>query len=317
MLVQWGWFVLGAVLLMLGADSLVKGAAGLASAARVKPFLVGLVVLGLGTALPELAVNLEALRIDRTGIALGNAIGSSVAHLSLVLGLAAVLAPFATGLRLSSLLLPALVVAAIALGLLGFDTALTRLDGAMLLALFVVVLVLMWRRAGQESAPVQALFAAAATTRPGTGTAVLRLLVGLAVTVAGSHFAVGAASELATLWGWSDLLVGLFLVALGTLLPELATSVMAARRGHGDLAVGNALGGSVANLTLVLGASALWKPIAVPRQLWQLELPVLILLALALYPMLRGDAHLSRREGAVLLLAGLVFFGWEAWLAVA
>ena len=315
MLQQGGWFVLGALLLVLGGDSLVKGAAGLALGARLRPFLVGLFVVGLGTSLPELAVNLEALRIDRAGIALGNVVGSSIAHLGLVLGLAAVIAPFAVRLRLSAWLLPALLLLTLALGVLGFDQLLTRVDGLVLLALFVVALVVLVRQAGREPPAVQAVFADAAATRPGLGTALLRLIVGIAVTAYGSHLAVDAAGALATLWAWSDLLVGLSLVALGTLLPELVTAVMAARRGQGDLALGNALGGVLANLGLVLGITLLGKPLAMPRQLVQVELPILALFALALYPMLRGDAQLSRREGGVLLGAYLVFFAWEAWLA--
>jgi cation:H+ antiporter len=315
MLVQWGWFVLGAVLLVLGSDSLVKGAAGLALGLRWKPFLVGFFVLGFGTALPELAVNLEAMRSGHPGLALGNVVGSNIANLGLVLGCAALFAPFATGLRASGVLLPLIVIAAIALGVLGFDGALSRLDGALLLLLFVVGLVLVWRRAGSEPAPVQATFSAAVATRQGAGLGVMRIVMGAAIMGGGVYLAVGAAAALAQSWGWSDLLVGLTLVAIGTLLPELFTAVLAARRGHGDLAIGNALGGSFANLGLVLGTSALWSPIPVPRQLLQVELPALALFALALYPMIRGDAHLSRREGGILLGAYIAFLAWQAVLA--
>lgn len=315
MLVQWGWFALGAVLLVLGSDSLVKGAAGLALACRMKPFLVGFLVLGFGTALPELAVNLEAMRTGHPGLALGNVVGSNIANLGLALGCAALFAPFATQLRSSGALLPLIVIGAVALGALGFDGVLSRLDGVLLLLLFVVGMFLVWRRAGTEPAPVQAAFAAAAATRPGAGLALLRVLVGAAIMGCGVYLAVAAAAQLAQGWGWSDLLVGLTLVAIGTLLPELFTAVLAARRGHGDLAVGNALGGSFANLGLVLGASALWSPIPVPRQLLQVELPALALFALALYPMIRGDAHLSRREGGILTGAYVAFLAWQAVLA--
>jgi cation:H+ antiporter len=315
MLVQWGWFALGAVLLVLGSDSLIKGAAGVALALRWKPFLVGFFVLGFGTALPELAINLEAMRSGHPSLALGNVVGSSIANIGLVLGCAALFAPFATGLRTSGVLLPLIVIGVIALGALGFDGALSRLDGGLLLLLFVVGLVLVWRRAGAESASVQSTFAAAAATRQGVGLGLMRVLLGGAIMGGGVYLAVGAAAQLAQSWGWSDLLVGLTVVAIGTLLPELFTAVLAARRGHGDLAVGNALGGSFANLGLVLGASALWNAIPVPRQLLQVELPALALFALALYPMIRGDAHLSRREGGILLGAYLAFLAWQAVLA--
>jgi cation:H+ antiporter len=315
MLVQIAWFALGAVLLVLGADSLVKGAAGLASSWRVKPFMVGLVILGFGTAVPELAVSLEAMRTGHTGIALGNVVGSSIANFGLVLGVAAVVAPFATGLRLSALLLPLLLAGTVLLGGLGFDAALTRIDGAVLLALFVLTVVLVLARAAREPDVVQRTFAEAATTRPGAGTALLRIVLGAAVMLFGTWHLIRAASTLAQSWGWSDLRIGLTVVAIGTLLPELFTAVMAAKRGHGDLAIGNAIGGSLVNLTLVLGACALWKPIPVPQQLVQVELPALALFALALYPMIRGDAHLSRREGAVLLGAYLAFLAWQGFLA--
>lgn len=315
MLVQWGSFALGAILLLLGADSLLKGAVGLARAAGVRPYLVGLVVLGFGTALPELAVNLGAMRAGHGGIALGNAIGSNIANFGLVLGVAGVAAPFATGLRLSGVLLLLFVVCSAIFGVLGFDQVLTRFDAVLLLVLFGAGLVLLLHRAPQESAAVQQVFAEAAATRPGLGLALFRIALGAVLLVFGSLHAVDAAAKLAALWGWSDLRVGLTLVAIGTLLPELATAVLAARRGHGDLALGNVVGGSLVNLTLVLGLSVLWAPIAVPRQLLQVELPAMALFALAVYPMVRGDARLSRREAAVLLGAYLAFFLWQSWLA--
>lgn len=317
MLVQIGWFALGAVLLVFGADSLIKGAGGLALSWRVRPFLVGLVVLGFGTALPELAISLEAVRSGHTGIALGNVVGSNIANFGLVLGVAALVAPFATGLRLSAVLLPLLVVSTAILGVLGYDTALTRFDGGLLLVLFGAMFVLLLHRAPQEPQSVQDTFAQATVTRPGAGLALFRIGVGVAVMLFGTVKAVGAAAALAQAWGWSDLRIGLTVVAIGTLLPELFTAVLAARRGHGDLAVGNVIGGSLVNLTLVLGACALWKPIPVPPQLVKVELPALALFALALYPMIRGDAHLSRREGAVLLGAYLAFLGWQGFLAAA
>jgi cation:H+ antiporter len=318
MLGQIAWFALGAVLLMLGADSLVKGAAGLALSWRVKPFLVGLVVLGLGTAVPELAVSLEAMRTGHAGIALGNVVGSSIANFGLVLGAAALAAPFATGLRLSAVLLPLLIAGTALAGALGYDLALARLDGALLLALFCAMLALLLVRAPREAEAVQRTFAeAAAVTQPGVGRMLLRIALGAAVMLYGTWHLIRAASTLAQWWGWSDLRIGLTVVAIGTLLPELATAVLAARRGHGDLAIGNAIGGSLVNLTLVLGACALWKTIPVPQQLIRVELPALALFALALYPMIRGDAHLSRREGAVLLGAYLAFLAWQGFLATA
>lgn len=315
MLGQIGWFAFGAVLLLLGADSLVKGAAGLALRLRLKPHLVGLLVLGFGTALPELALTLDAVRGAHTGLALGNAVGSAIANLGLVLGVAALAAPFATGLALTRWLLPAVIAIAVLVGLLALDGALDRLDGAVLVLAFVVVLGLLPRLAAREAEPVRTAFAAAAEAPSEPWRFGLRITIGLAVLTLGVHFAVDAAAALAMAWGLSELIVGLSLVAIGTLMPELATAVLAARRGHGDLAVGNAIGGAFANLSLVLGAGALWRSLPVPSQLLQVELPALVAFALALYPMLRGDAHLTRREGAVLLAAYLAFLGWQACLA--
>lgn len=317
MLVQVTWFALGALLLVLGADSLVKGTAGLALSLRVRPFMVGLVVLGLGTAVPELVVSLESMRTGHPGIALGNVVGSNIANLGLVLGMAALVAPFSTGLRLSAVLLPLLVAGTVFVGALGYDTVLGGLDGAILLVLFGVMLALLLWRAPREPDSVQRIFAEAADTRPGTARMLMRIALGAAAMLYGTWHLIRAASTLAQWWGWSDLRIGLTVVAIGTLLPELVTAVMAAKRGHGDLAVGNAIGGSLVNLTLVLGACAVWKPIPVPPQLVKVELPALVLFALALYPMIRGDAQLSRREGAVLLGAYLAFLAWQGFLAAA
>lgn len=315
MLGQFGWFALGTVLLLLGSDSLVKGAAGLALRLHMKPHLVGLGVLGFGTALPELALTLEAVRGAHTGLALGNAIGSAIASLSLVLGVAALTAPFATRLALTRWLLPAVVVVAILIGVLSLDGALGRIDGGVLVLVFVAVLALLPRLAAREAEPVRHGFATAADLPSEPWRFLLRIAVGLVVLILGVYLAVGAAAALAVAWGLSDLLVGLSLVAIGTLLPELATAALAARRGHGELAVGNAIGGSLANLTLVLGAGAWWRPLPVPVELLHVELPALAAFALALYPMLRGDAQLSRREGMILLVAYLAFLIWQGWLA--
>lgn len=315
MLGQLSWFALGAVLLLLGADSLIKGVAGLALRLRLKPYLVGMLVLGFGTALPELTVTFEAVRGGHVGLALGNVVGSTIANFGLVLGVAALAAPFASGLALTRWLLPVTIASAGLMGIFAFDGVLDRIDGGVLILVFIGALALLPRYAVREAEPVRKAFAVAAEVPSEPWRFGLRIIVGLVVLILGVRLAVDAATALAVAWGLSELIVGLSLVAVGTLLPELATAVLAARRGYGDLAVGSAIGSSFANLTLVLGAAGLWRPLLVPRQLLQIELPVLMAFALALYPMLRRDAHLSQREGAMLLVAYLAFLSWQTWLA--
>ncbi|MEQ4573372.1 MAG: sodium:calcium antiporter [Gammaproteobacteria bacterium] len=309
------WLVLGLVLLGLGGDSIVKAASGLAQRWGASSFMAGLLLVAFGTSLPELAVNVRAFMVGAQELALGNAVGSNIANVGLTLALAALAAPLLLGMRLLAPLLVVLVVASLALIGFGLDGAIGRIEGLAMLAGFAGVLAFLVRRARRESDGVQAAVGGYAVTRTGLGLNLQRLAIALLLLGFGARWVVDSAVALGGIWGWSPLLMGLLPVAIGTALPEAAAAIAAARRGQGDMVAGHVIGSSVFNLLVVVGGMATLRPLPLPASFVRLELPAAIVLALMLYPMLRGDLRVSRGEGAVLLAAFCGWIGLELALA--
>jgi cation:H+ antiporter len=302
-----GFLALGLLLLALGGDSAVKGVSGLAQRLGLRPFTAGLLVMAFATSLPELAVNLRAIYLGHNHLALGNAVGSSLANLGLTLGVAALAAPLLQRARLHLPLLVLLAVACLALMAFGLDGAIQRWEGLVLLAGFVAVVALLLRQGRAEPEPVRQELTAFAQTRTDLALNLLRLAIAVAVLHFGARWVVAGGLGLGQAWGLSPLLVGLLPVAIGSALPEVAAAVIAARRGQGDVVAGHVLGSSLFNLLVIVGGMAAFQPLALPASFVRLELPALVVLALVLYPMLRSGRQVSRGEGAVLVAA---FAGW-------
>lgn len=310
-----GQFALGLLMLVLGADSFVRGASGLALHFGISAFVVGLVLVGFGTSAPELAVNLTAAWHGRYAMAVGNVIGSNVANVGLILGISALIAPLAVRARLLRIEVPLVIAVSIVLWLLALDGVLGRVDAALLLAGFAGLMWLVARDARMESAAVRAELSEAATTQVDFKRNLIRLAVGLGLLLFGAHRMVNAAVGLATAWGMSDAMIGLTVVAIGTSLPELAASVMAVWRGHTDLALGNVVGSNLFNILLILGLTGAVHPLPVDAASLRVDLPVMIGFAIALYWVVRRDRVVSRREGVGLLVAYAAFLGVQFLLA--
>ena len=304
-----GLFVLGLVLLGLGGDSIVKGSAGLAQRFGASPLVAGLVLVAFGTSLPEIAVNLHAIAVGQSDLALGNAIGSNVVNFGLTLGAAAVAAPLLVRWRSLSPLLLVLAVGTLAAILLGLDGTLSRIDGLVLLVAFVAVIGFVFARSRRESPELQAEIAAFARTSSDLGLNLARFAIAAVLLYFGSRLVVANGVALGGGLGLSLLLTGLIPVAIGTALPEIAAAIVAARRGQGDLVVGHVIGSSVFNLLVIVGAMAAWQPLVLPGMLLRYALPAALAFTLVIYPMLRGDLRIGRREGVILLV------GFAAWLA--
>lgn len=342
MLLAIGWFVLGLVVLALGGDSIVKGAAGLAQRLGLSTFVVGLVLVAFATSLPELAVNLTAVLHGQGELALGNAVGSNVANIGLTLGAAAVTAPILVRWRALNPLLLVLVLGTVALLAFGADGALSRAEGLLLLLLFAFVLAFALSRSRHESEALRAEISDYAQTRTELGLNLIRFAIGAALLWIGSALVVGGegmrlfgldlehagAAALGQGLGLSPVLTGLLPVAIGTALPEIAAAIAAARRGQGDMVVGHVIGASVFNLLLVVGGMAALAPLALPMTTMSLppladsfalplgyELLAALAFALMLYPLLRGDVRISRGEGTLLLVAYAVWVAFELFLA--
>ncbi len=310
-----GWFLLGLLLLALGGDSMVKGAAGLARRLRWSPFVVGLVLVALATSIPELAVNYRAVFAGQSDLALGNAVGSNIANVGLTLAIAAMAAPLLLRWRVLAPLQIMLAVATIIVILLALDGHQTVLEGGLLVSGFVVALAIALRRARSEDPDVRAEIEGFTQTSDMLGLNLVRIAIALALIGTGAWLVVRDAPRLGETLGLTPLLTGLLPVAIGTALPELAGALGAARRGQGDLVAGHVVGSSLFNLLVVIGGMAVLGDVVVPASFLRFELPAALAFALLLVPVLRGDLRVSRGDGGVLVFALLAWIAFELLMA--
>jgi len=308
------WFVLSILGLALGADSAVRGLAGLARTRGAGAFGVGVLLAAFGGSVPDVAVNVAAVGAGHPALALGNMVGTSIVNLGLLLGLAALLRPLEVQAPVLKPLGIALMATALALLAMGHNGRIGYLDGAVLLLGFGALVLLVVRQpAAASAAPVRTQFEAEGDQIIGLERNLLRIAVGVLVLWWASRATVAHGVGLAGALGVSDLFAGLTFVALGASLPQIGLGLVAALRGHGDVLLASVIGSNLLNLTLVLGASALWQPYPVAESLLRLELPALLAFSAVLYPLLRGDLRVSRGEGAVLLAAFVALQAFQWW----
>ncbi len=295
----------GLVLLVIGADALVRGSVHVAQRMGISSLLIGLTLVAWGTSAPELVVSARASFAGQGGLSLGNAVGSNIVNLSVILGLTAVIRPLRVASEMAEREFPLLVVVTLATAVLIVTSGLARWEGVLLLVTLIVWT--LWqirsvRQAAPELAHVDEVIDTPRVVR-GRSMGINALLIagGLAALVGGSSLFVGGASELAAQWGWSTTLIGLTVVAVGTSLPELATSLAGVLKGEGDLAIGNVIGSNLFNLTGVLGVAAVVRPVP-GGLLTSVDLIALIALTLLAVIGLRTNFRLGRVEGALLLL---------------
>ncbi|HUF85940.1 MAG TPA: calcium/sodium antiporter [Thermohalobaculum sp.] len=295
----------GLVLLLLGGESLVRGAAGFAARMGVSPLLIGLTVVGFGTSTPELVTSLEAAFAGSPGIAIGNVVGSNTANILLILGVAAVLVPIPVARR--AFLRDGTVAALAALACLGVVLmgSLERLAGVALVAMLAGYIVFAASRERVEVAEGDGII----PRGMGVPAALAFALGGLVLTILGARLLVGGAIELAEVAGVSDTIIGLTIVAVGTSLPELATSLMAALRRQPEIAFGNIVGSNIYNVFGILGVTALVHPIPVPPEIAAFDIWVMLAATAALTAAAVTGWRITRREGAAMLAAYAVYIG--------
>ena len=307
------YLIAGLVLLVLGAEVLVRGAARLAAQFGIPPLVIGLTVVAFGTSAPETAVSVQAALEGSGDLAIGNVVGSNIANVLLILGVTALIAPLTVSRQLIRLDVPIMIGASLLVMGLAWDGALSLLDGALLFACvltytaFLIIQARKDKNAASDDEFVEE-FGLHAAPKPYAWLINLALvLVGLVLLVVGSNLLVEGATTLARALGLSDLVIGLTVVAVGTSLPELATSVMAAFKGERDIAVGNIVGSNIFNLLCVLGLAALVSPVAIsvsPNAL-AFDFPVMIGVAIACLPIFFAGYRINRWEG-------LLFVGYYA-----
>ncbi|WP_372594137.1 calcium/sodium antiporter [Actinotalea sp.] len=299
----------GMALLVAGGEVLVRGASGLARLLGLSPLVVGLTVVSFATSTPELAVTARASLAGSPGLAVGNVVGSNIANILLVLGIAGLILPLVVQLPVVRRDVPVMIGLSGLLWVLSLDGAVSRTDGLLLLVLLLAYLAWALLRTGRRRVPVTAAQAQAeASPSPRGARPALALgglvVLGVAMLAIGAQWLVAAATDVALTLGLSELVVGLTVVAIGTSLPELATSVIAAIRGNLEMAVGNAVGSCIVNIGAVMGISALLSPGGVPVDAGAsgFDLPMMLAVAVALLP---------------IAFTGFVIRRWEAALFVA
>ena len=308
--------ILGLALLLWSADRFVEGSASTARHFGMPPLLIGMVVVGFGTSAPEMLVSALASSQGNSGIALGNAYGSNITNIALILGVTALISPIAVHSQVLRKELPLLAMLTALAAWQLRDGVITRVEAAILLAVFGGLMVwTIWQGLRKKEDALgseieQELDVRAMPIRQ----AFLWLVVGLLLLIVSSRILVWGAVEIAHGFGVSDLIIGLTIVAVGTSLPELASSIIAARKGEHDIALGNILGSNLFNTLAVVGIAGTIHPLAVGPEVFNRDMLVMAALTLSLFVIgygFRGPGRINRIEGAVLLAC---YVGYTAYL---
>jgi cation:H+ antiporter len=308
---DWVQLIGGALLLYFGAQWFVGGATALALALRVPEIVIGLTVVAYGTSAPEIIVSVQAASAGHGAVALGNVIGSNIANIGLVLGIAALIRPARVDGALRRRELPVLVVSAAVVPLLMLDDKVSAAEAGALLVVAAGYTTWMIRAArsaatfsaakGDMRAAGAAADAAGAPKPVGSLRAASTAAIGLVILLLGGNLLVSGAVAVANVLGVSDRIVGLTIVAIGTSLPELTISLIAAARGQSDLAVGNVVGSNIFNTFLCLGAAGLAGSVSVPLATLGSDLVALATMTLLAAVFIRSERTISRVEGAMAL----------------
>lgn len=305
-----GWIALSLVVLFFAGDALVRGASALAARMGVSALAIGLTVVALGTSAPELAVSLNAALSGADEIALGNVVGSNIANIALILGLACLVRPISVQAQLVRLDVPLMIAVSAVLMVILHDHRIGRIEGALLVAGLLAYILFTLRMGRREERPVRVEFEASVpAVSPSMLPAVLRIGVGLAGLVLGARLLVSGAIDLATALGMSQAAIGLSIVAVGTSVPELAASLVAAIKGEGDIAAGNVVGSNLFNILGILGTTALIRPVGQGGVGWT-DLGVMLAVAIALYALVRGRVGIGRLAGAGLVAGYVAYTVW-------
>jgi cation:H+ antiporter len=309
--------IAGIILLVWSADRFVLGASATARHLGMSPLLIGMVIVGFGTSAPEMVVSALAAGQGNPGLALGNAFGSNVANIGLILGTTALISPMAVQPTILRKELPVLMaVTALTVWLLS-DNRLTRLEATWMLILFGALLFWSIRQGMRQTMDSLAEVTVETLSEQPMflGRALFWLLLGLAMLLASSRMLVWGAVEIAYWFGVSDLVIGLTIVALGTSLPELASSMVAALKGEHDIALGNVIGSNFFNTLAVVGIAGTIHPIVIEPEVFSRDIPVMAAFTVSLFVFghgFKGPGRINRLKGGMLLLGYVGYMGYLA-----
>ena len=326
-------FLLGLGILYMGAEWLVQGSSDVAKRFGIRPMIIGLTIVALGTSLPEFLLNFFAILMEEDGLAIGNIIGSNIANIALILGVSSVIMPLAVDGFVLKKEYPMMLAATGLFYVLALDGLISRMDGGILVAGLVAFMVYIVRDALAHSRDNSTKDSAASLVPPeneeeseSDGMSGLRafmnnpktapffrillILAGMAALAVGARLMVDSAVGIASLLEIAPIVIGLTIVAIGTSLPELAASLMLSVRGESDMSVGNILGSNMLNILFVVGFVSIIRPMEVEPDSINLHFPIMIAFSLLLYPLARKKHMLTRTNGTILLAAFAFYIIW-------
>ncbi|NLW30390.1 MAG: calcium/sodium antiporter [Fibrobacter sp.] len=310
--------IFGLLVLIWSADRFIDSTASVARHFGISPLLIGMVIVGFGTSAPEMVVSTFSSIQGNPGIAIGNAYGSNIANIALILGLTALICPISVQPRILFKELPALLFVTALAAFQLYDNELTRLDSIILLSLLILLLFLAFRQAknAKDSNNTELFSKNPQTVQISLGKEILWLLCGLILLIASSRVLVWGAVNIARFFGVSDLIIGLTIVATGTSLPELASSIAAVRKGEHDVALGNILGSNLFNTLAVVGIAGIIHPVTVGSELFFRDILMMSMLTVSLFIMcigFGGTGKINRVYGALLLAC---YISYTAYLGL-
>ncbi|MBX2939792.1 MAG: calcium/sodium antiporter [Ferruginibacter sp.] len=310
-------FIGGLIIILLGAEFVLRSASRIAAMLGIRPIIIGLTVVSIGTSMPELAVGITAVSEGYGSLAVGNIAGTNMLNILFILGLSAALKPLPLHQLSIKLDVPVMIGAAIILFMMALDGEISRLEGVFLFVSAIVYVIVLIRMSKKESAVLKKEYEEeyspnALLNKPGTlsivGNSIL-LISGIGFSVLGANLLVDGAVDIALSLGISDALIGLTIVAIGTSAPELATTIMATIKNDRDVAIGNLIGSSISNILVILGLTTMASPngIDVSSDIQWLDLPLAAAVAIACYPVFRSNKMVSRAEGIVFVTIYLIY----------
>jgi len=318
MLMPWLAVLGGFALLVWSAERFVMGSSAVARNLGVTPLVIGMTIMGFGTSAPEMLVSIMAAANGNPAIGIGNALGSNIANIGLVIGTTALIMPMAVESRILKREYPVLMAITLLTGVLLWDNELGRMDGLILVSGSILLIIWLVRvsKHPRNVDPLETEFEIEIPTGLSMLQAVIWTLVGLVLLILSSRILVWGAVEIAQYLGISDLVIGLTIIAVGTSLPELAASVMSALKKEHDMAIGNIIGSNMFNLLAVMALPGLIRPSKLEPVVFYRDYPVVLAFTIVLFIVaygFRGPGRITRYEGG-LLLAG--FTAYMTWIGI-
>lgn len=303
--------IVGLIVLLWSADKFVDGSVIISRYFGMPPLLIGMIVIGFGTSAPEMLVSALASFQNNPGIALGNAYGSNITNIALILGVTAIIKPIAVHSSVLKKELPILTFVSLLAAFLIFDNLITRFEAIILLIVFVGLLSwTIYQGISNNDDTLTKSLEEGLQNNTSIKKGIIWSLVGLIILIISSRIIVWSSVKIAGFLGISDLIIGLTIVAVGTSLPELASSISAAKKGEHDLALGNILGSNLFNTLVVVGIAGVINPLKATPEVFSRDIIVMIVMTVSLFIMgygLKGKGRINRIEGSILLISYAVY----------